>query len=92
MGLAYMPSGKASFALELEKDVDFPLRLKGGVEYRPVEPLFLRAGFGNNPSMVHFGIGLAIGTALNVDLASSYHQTLGLSPSASVSYEKPNRK
>ncbi|MEZ4961442.1 MAG: hypothetical protein R2830_16565 [Saprospiraceae bacterium] len=86
MGLAWTPSPKATLAFELEKDIDFPIRAKGGIEYRAAEPLFLRVGFASNPTTAHFGIGLLLKERIKVDVSSSYHQVLGFSPSFGVAY------
>ncbi len=87
-GLRYFPSEKANLVLELEKHLDFPVRLKGGVEYQAAKPLWLRAGFGTNPATFHFGVGLALKSNLKMDAASSFHQVLGLTPSFSAQWEK----
>ena len=86
MGLAWMPSDKALVALEFEKDIDFPLRFKGGFEYEIAGPVTLRSGFGINPATFHAGIGIRISEKLQADVAGSYHQVLGFSPAAAVRY------
>jgi hypothetical protein len=86
MGLAWTPSAKTSIAFELEKDIDFPLRAKGGIEYQAAKPVFLRIGVASNPTTAHFGLGLLIKENIKVDVASSYHQVLGFSPSVGVGY------
>jgi hypothetical protein len=88
MGMAWQASEKAMLAAELEKDIDFKARIKGGFEYRVAKPVFLRAGFGTNPTTVHFGLGFQLNSNLTIDAASSYHQVLGFSPSAAASWSK----
>jgi len=88
VGFAWQASEKAMLAMELEKDIDFKARVKGGLEYRVAEPFFLRAGFGTNPPTFHFGLGFQLNGNLNIDAASSYHQVLGFSPSAGASWSK----
>ena len=88
MGFAWQASEKAMLTAEVEKDIDFKARVKGGIEYRLAEPLFLRAGFGTNPSTFHFGLGFHLNSNLKIDTATSYHQVLGFSPAASASWTK----
>lgn len=86
LGLGWTPSPKAFLSIELEKDIDFPLRAKGGIEYRAAEPVYLRAGFASNPTTAHFGIGLILKEKIKVDVSASYHQVLGFSPSFGAAY------
>ena len=85
-GAAYQPSKNVTAAFELEKDVDFPLRVKAGVEYRAAPILQLRAGFSSNPGVFHFGLGLHLPKGLRVDTAMRYHQTLGMTPTVGLGY------
>ena len=87
IGVGYSPSDKVTLTGELEKDIyNFPLVGKIGVEYRPMKALAIRAGFAaNQPTMASFGLGLYL-QGLRIDVASSYHQILGLTPSVSISY------
>jgi hypothetical protein len=87
IGVGYSPSDKVTLTGELEKDIyNFPLVGKIGVEYRPMKALAIRAGFAaNQPTIASFGLGLYL-QGLRIDVASSYHQILGLTPSVSISY------
>lgn len=87
-GVAWTASEKATFAAELEKDIDFPIRVKAGVDYLAGKSVFLRLGFGTNPATFHFGLGYQLPSKIRVDAASGYHQVLGFSPAAAVSYSK----
>lgn len=89
-GAAYRPSQNVMAAFELEKDVDFPLRVKAGFAYQAAEVLSLRVGFSSDPGQFHFGIGLNISENLIVDTAIRYHQTLGLTPSVGVTFNGNN--
>ena len=55
------------------------------ITYQVIEVLYIRAGVATTPVVASFGLGLKI-KALRIDIATSYHTTLGLSPSLSVSY------
>lgn len=86
IGLGYMPSEKVTFLLEAEKDVDFPIRARAGLEYFVVKPLAIRIGAATNPTLLSFGVGLNLGNGLGIDLSSYYHQWLGFTPGISLRY------
>lgn len=88
IGVGYSPSEKVTLTGELQKDIyDFPFVGKIGVEYRPVKALAIRAGFAaNQPTIASFGLGLYLQQGLQIDMAASYHQILGMTPSVSISY------
>ncbi len=85
VGIAYLPTEKVRLILELEKDFDYAASFKGGIEYQLVDELSLRAGVGTNPTQNGFGLGIHLGK-LDIDVAAAYHQLLGFTPGASVSY------
>lgn len=84
-GLAYEPSEKVIVAIEAEKDIDQKPIYKAGIEYKVVDKLHLRTGISTNPTMNSFGIGLNLKN-LKIDIASTYHYVLGISPGLSLSY------
>ena len=71
----------------VEKDLEFKSVFRTGVEYHVVDPIFIRCGISNNPSMCSFGFGLRQGL-WQFDIASSYHQDLGFSPQVSLLFNK----
>ena len=73
-------------AIELEKDIDFPLRIRYGLEYQIKDKLYLRIGYSSRPSNFHLGFGIYINDQLMIDVGNKYDQTLGLTPSASIGY------
>ncbi len=88
IGLAYQPSEKVLLIAELEKDIyDFPLMGKFGVEYRPIHALSVRVGVqaAAEATQMSFGLGLYL-QSLCIDIATSYHQVLGFTPSFGLSY------
>ncbi|MEO1435524.1 MAG: hypothetical protein AAFV80_08325 [Bacteroidota bacterium] len=85
VGGAWKASDKLLLAVDVEKDIDLPVSFQGGLEYFIVDQLALRAGVSTAPVENHFGLGIYLGQ-LRIDLSSSYHQTLGVTPSASISY------
>ncbi|MEM8523024.1 MAG: hypothetical protein AAGG68_00200 [Bacteroidota bacterium] len=90
-GLAYTPSDKVFLIVEVEKDIDYPVRFKAGAEYQFSETFFLRTGIATQPTLASLGIGVLFNERLAVDISASYHQILGVSPSVGVSYQLPQK-
>lgn len=85
LGSSYKFSKKFILALELEKNVEHPLRIRSGAEYQLLDKFYLRGGFNTAPMEGSFGLGYSIkGIAIN--LGSAYHQILGWSPHFSLTY------
>ena len=84
-GLAYQPSDKVVISTEVEKDLEFPLRFKMGIQYQLASPLHIRLGISTHPVQLSFGMGYRFQN-MRIDASSSYHQVLGVSPAASISY------
>jgi hypothetical protein len=75
-----------SLTSELENDFDDHFILKTGIEYTILEKLFLRAGVSGKPYQLSAGIGFQV-KKLTLDLATTYSQYLGNSPSVSFQYQ-----
>lgn len=86
VGAFYSLPGLFSLASELENDFDDHVVLKSGIEYTILEKLFVRAGVAGKPYQFSTGIGFEA-KKLTVDLATTYNQYLGNSPSVSFQYE-----
>lgn len=84
-GLSYTFSEKVLVCAEVEKDIDYEPIFKGGVEYRVIQQLYLRAGISTNPTLNSFGFGLEL-KKLKLDFSTSIHQTLGVSPQVGAIY------
>lgn len=84
-GMLYTVSGKIILTGEAQKDIDRPLSIRAGAEYRPGDILAIRAGISSNPTLNSFGFGCYFNN-LVLDIAASYHQTLGFSPQVGLSY------
>lgn len=85
IGGQYNVSKKVKILLEFEKDILYPIRIKGGVEYEPVERLFIRAGASSKMLEFTFGLGYGV-KKFRFDVASSYQQLLGFTTSASMEF------
>jgi hypothetical protein len=62
------------------------LNLKGGFEYEAAGRLKLRGGFGTENSSFSFGLGYKMET-VQLDISFSTHETLGITPSASMVFK-----
>lgn len=92
LGAAYNPNKKLVVAGELEKDIEMKMQFKAGLEYFIIDILALRAGVSTNPTQNSFGIGLRLDNGLKMDVATSYHYTLGFTPAISLSYGIKKKK
>ena len=90
-GLGYEPSPKVLLAAEYEQDIHYKPQFKGGIEYRPIKYLHIRAGAQTTPFSASFGLGVNV-KGLNIDLASSYHPVLGFTPQAAIIYSFTAKK
>lgn len=87
LGLAYRFSEKVMLGVETEKDLDYDAVVRAGLEYHITEIFYLRGGISTNPTMYSFGFGLQMKN-FKMDISSSFHQTLGMTPSISLIYQK----
>ena len=85
-GISYTFSEKTFVTVETEKELYSKPMVKIGMEYHISAPLYLRAGIASNPFLSSFGFGLEL-NRFNLDIASSYHNILGFSPTVSLSYK-----
>ncbi|MGD1845311.1 MAG: hypothetical protein ACFB10_07955 [Salibacteraceae bacterium] len=88
IGTDYRFSEKVMLAIETEKDLDQKPVVKVGAEYQILEVMFIRAGIGSNPYRNSFGFGFKF-NEVTIDLSAAYHEVLGYSPQASLSYRIP---
>lgn len=85
LGVSYKFSEKVRGNVEIEKDIELPFSVKMGVEYFPVDNLYIRAGISTNPSIPTIGFGLVKGE-FHLDFSSAFHPALGLTPSLGLRY------
>jgi hypothetical protein len=85
LGAQYKIGEKVLLAAEANKNIYDKASFKAGLEYRVTEMLYLRGGVGTEPTLASFGFGLKM-KKFFIDVASSYHSTLGFSPQVSLSY------
>jgi len=84
-GAFYHFSKVFSVTSELENDFDDHFVLKTGFEYSILEKLMVRGGVSGKPYRISAGFGFDL-KKLTLDLATTYNQDLGHSPSVSFQY------
>lgn len=84
-GLSYTFSEKLLLSIEAKKDIRHAPAARFGAEYMITENVYVRAGLSTNPMQNTFGFGLQT-RRLQINMASSYHYTLGYSPQAGLIY------
>lgn len=87
LGLDYRFSEKVMVGIETEKDMNYDAVVKAGIDYHITEIFYLRGGISTNPTMYSFGFGLQMKN-FKMDISSSFHQTLGVTPGISIIYQK----
>jgi hypothetical protein len=85
-GANFHLSNDLSLSSEFEHDLSSQLTVRSGMEYTILEKLFLRTGFSGKPYQLTAGLGFRLKNII-IDLASSYNQYLGNSPSVSFQYQ-----
>lgn len=88
LGFSYQSSNKTTFSAELNKDIDYPVQLRAGVEYQLVRVVFVRAGIQTAPEKWSFGVGYWLEKQnLAFDLSAAHHQFLGFTPGVSLIFK-----
>lgn len=90
-GLSYRPVKALMCNVELEHEINQPMMVKAGVEYKWEQKIAFRTGINSQSIQHYFGIGLAH-RILNVDYALSTHASLGLSHQLSIAYQLPEKR
>lgn len=79
MGLGYDASDKFFISSEIIKEEDKAVNVIAGLQYRFAKQFFVKAGFISESTTVYAGAGVAWKN-LRLDISSSYHPQLGISP------------
>lgn len=85
LGMGYNFSDKVTVALEAEKDIEYPVRIRFGTEYEFFDNFFLRLGMNTEPAEYSFGLGYKFKGAA-FDIAFKSHNTLGMHSHFGLSY------
>ncbi len=84
LGLAYAITRDLLVTVEAEKNTFWqPVVVRGGMEYRFKKQFFFRAGVATSGDIFAIGFGWKK-NKLQIDLASTMHQSLGFSPQVSL--------
>jgi len=89
--LGWQPKDGPLLALEIEKNLKAPTRLKLGIEVPVYKKLRFRSGFGTAPISLHGGLGANI-QRMAMDFGTTYSPVLGFSyqASAALRLRKPS--
>ncbi|MBK7083220.1 MAG: hypothetical protein IPH53_00505 [Flavobacteriales bacterium] len=79
------PHDKGAYHPEVAKDIDKQEQFHSGIEYRPINALFLRTGVSTGPVQGHFGAGVRVKN-FDIDLAVAYRSLLGPTPMIGLNY------
>ncbi len=89
-GLGFRPSEKILIVTEIEKDLDYQITLRSGLEYAIYDKVFFRTGFNMNPNAAYFGLG-AQKRNIKFDFAIKFSQLMGAAHQASAIYLLPTK-
>lgn len=84
-GLSYRFSSSLRLMTEVSKQTSLPMQIHTGIECRITQYCSARAGFSAFPFRYSFGSCFSF-KKWEIDIATAYHETLGFSPSTSISY------
>lgn len=91
LGVSYSFSDQVRWVAEVEKDLDNPVNLQSGLEYQPVDNLFLRAGYSTLSGSFAFGLGYQW-KGLIFDISNQWDQNVGFGATASLGFSFGQRK
>ena len=84
-GFTYQPENFLRVIAEAEKDVKYPVSIRGGIEYNVIDLLDLRFGVGSQPAIFSAGIGLNY-NMISFDYAFTKSEDLGFTHLGTVSF------
>lgn len=90
-GLGFKPSDKIFIATEIQKDLDYQITWKTGMEYAVYKKIFFRTGYNLNPNAAFFGLGVQK-KKLKMDYAFAFNQLVGVAHQASAVYVFQSKK
>jgi len=91
LGLGYEASDKFLLSAEIEKEENQPINVNAGFQYRFIPQLQVRAGVSSATSLVWAGVGIRL-TSLRIDITSSYHPQLGVTPGLMLLFDLKNQQ
>ena len=91
IGITYQATDYITISGSIEKDTYLPYNFRFGFEYELLNKIHLRAGVNSQSNRFSFGVGYSV-NQLHLNIAASYHETLGFSPAFGVSYQPTKEK
>jgi hypothetical protein len=93
-GVNIQPARWLTCLVEVEHNTALNFRLKGGVEYSPVQNFKIRLGSVVNEQTIAFGVGFILKKQVYLDLGTTWQQVLGWSPNIGLAYQfnKPSNE
>jgi hypothetical protein len=88
-GLGYDATDNFYFSTEIVKEENQPINVTSGVQYHFEKKFFARAGFRSDNSTGFAGIGFLY-NSFRIDIATSFHPQLGVSPAILLVYNLKN--
>ncbi|HYG37432.1 MAG TPA: hypothetical protein VD908_02380 [Cytophagales bacterium] len=82
-GLGFKPFDKVLLLIEIEKNLKYQTRFRGGLEYKIIKSLFLRTGISTHPIQSSFGFGLDL-KRFKIDYGFGAYQRIGFQHSISL--------
>lgn len=83
LGVSYQVIEQLLLVGEVEAEIGFNPRVRAGIEYHPIDLLYIRVGAQGAPMDFSFGFGFNF-KGVKLDLATQYNQILGWSPGVSL--------
>ena len=90
-GLGYDASDKFYLTAELEKEEGIEVNVNLAMHYQIIPQLFVRGGIASQTSNYFAGLGIQL-SDFRIDLASSFHPQLGVSPGVLLLYNFGKKK
>ena len=84
-GFMYQPENFLRIAAEAEKDIRYPISIRGGIEYNVIDYVDIRAGVGSEPTLFTAGIGINY-NMFSFDYGFTKSEDLGFSHVGTVSF------
>lgn len=83
LGVSYQVIEQLLLIGEIEAEIGYMPRLRAGIEYHPIDLLYIRVGAQGAPMDFSFGFGFDF-KGVKLDLATQYNQILGWTPGVSL--------
>ncbi len=90
-GFGYEGSEKLVVNAEIIKEENQPIHIVAGFQYKLIPQIMIRAGISSTSSSGFAGVGLTL-KKFRLDLTSSFHQQLGITPGLLIQFNFNNKE